>query len=178
MKKEANIVLRYSLFFVLSIFFMTQTQSLAQRCREVFLDGLWIANTNYYEQLSHISWTQACYSMNGRNSIASLTLHIHYYVVGILRYFDTGVLDISDKYSFSGILPQTEEAWFFIRDTFFRDVESFITMVASFSDEQLQTIFFKQEYGTYLRNIEAMIEHAYYHLGQIVLLANMADNID
>lgn len=157
---------------------MTQAQSLAQRCREVFLDGLWIADTNYYEQLSRISWTQACHSVNGRNSIAALTLHMHYYIAGLLRFFQSGVLDISDKFSFSGTLPQSEDSWMALRQEFFRDAEYFVNSVSLFSDEQLQSMFFKEEYGTFQRNIEAMIEHAYYHLGQITLLAKMTDSID
>lgn len=157
---------------------MTQAQNLAQRCREVFLDGFWIANTNYCHQLSTIPYERICQRVNGCNSIAGITLHIHYYIAGLLRCFDTGVLDISDKYSFSAAVPKTEEAWLIMRDEFFRDSESFVTIIASLSDEQLQATFFRQEYGTYQRNIEAMIEHAYYHLGQITLLAKMADHRD
>lgn len=41
-------------------------------------------------------------------------------------------------------------------------------------DDSLQSQpFVKQEYGTYLRNIEAQIEHSYYHLGQISLIKKM-----
>jgi hypothetical protein len=48
---------------------------------------------------------------------------------------------------------------------------------ALFADkvEQLDTEifdqpFFDEKYGSYLRNIEGIIEHCYYHLGQIVLI--------
>ena len=33
--------------------------------------------------------------------------------------------------------------------------------------------FVDEKYGTFQRNIEAMIEHSYYHLGQIVLIKKM-----
>jgi hypothetical protein len=38
---------------------MTRNISLASRLREVLLNGHWIANTNYKEQLQHVTWQQA-----------------------------------------------------------------------------------------------------------------------
>ncbi|MEG1022142.1 MAG: hypothetical protein RSE50_11550 [Myroides sp.] len=40
-------------------------------------------------------------------------------------------------------------------------------------DEKLDSVFVDEKYGSYRRNIEAMIEHSYYHLGQIVLIKKM-----
>jgi len=37
-------------------------------------------------------------------------------------------------------------------------------------DEKLAEGFVDEKYGNYFRNIHAMIEHSYYHLGQIVIL--------
>ena len=47
----------------------------------------------------------------------------------------------------------------------------FAAKVEEISDEQLQEAFIDEKYGTNLRNIEGMIEHCYYHLGQIFLLS-------
>jgi hypothetical protein len=33
--------------------------------------------------------------------------------------------------------------------------------------------FIDEKYGTFLRNIEGVIEHSYYHLGQISLIRKM-----
>ncbi|PZU22586.1 MAG: DUF1572 domain-containing protein, partial [Chryseobacterium sp.] len=38
---------------------MSSTSQLAKRFREVMLDGLWIANTNFKDQLKDVSWEQA-----------------------------------------------------------------------------------------------------------------------
>ena len=35
--------------------------------------------------------------------------------------------------------------------------------------------FVDEKYGTYLRNIDGMIEHAYYHLGQVVLIKKLLE---
>ncbi|HBT08481.1 MAG TPA: DUF1572 domain-containing protein, partial [Leeuwenhoekiella sp.] len=44
-----------------------------------------------------------------------------------------------------------------------------VNLIKTLTDDQLDAIFVKEAYGSYKRNIEALIEHSYYHLGQIVL---------
>jgi hypothetical protein len=80
---------------------------LANRLREVLLNGHWIANTNYQEQLYDISWEQATLKIDTLNTIAALTYHINYYLKGLIAAFETGKLEISDKYSFD--LPDITE---------------------------------------------------------------------
>ena len=63
-------------------------------------DGIWIANTNYTDQLSNISWKQAITKIGSLNTIAVLTYHINYYIAGVLNLFGGGDLEIRDKYSF------------------------------------------------------------------------------
>jgi hypothetical protein len=40
-------------------------------------------------------------------------------------------------------------------------------------NDKLDSVFVYEKYGSYRRNIDAIIEHAYYHLGQIVLIKKM-----
>jgi len=42
---------------------MSSTIQLAKRFREVLLDGVWIANTNFKDQLSGVTWQQATAKM-------------------------------------------------------------------------------------------------------------------
>ncbi|WP_317039171.1 hypothetical protein [Flavobacterium sp. Root901] len=51
--------------------------------------------------------------------------------------------------------------------------EEFASFVEKMTDEQLDQAFVDEKYGTYRRNIEAMIEHSYYHLAQIVLIKKL-----
>jgi hypothetical protein len=37
-------------------------------------------------------------------------------------------------------------------------------------NETLLGIFVKEEYGTFFRSVDVIVEHTYYHLGQIILL--------
>ncbi|WP_196885255.1 DUF1572 domain-containing protein [Aureivirga sp. CE67] len=149
---------------------MTNSKKLADRFREVLLNGKWIANTNYQETLKDIDWKQAIKKVENLNSIAILTFHVNYYISGINYFFETGKLEISDKNSFDMIPVNSEEDWNLLKNDLIKNAEKFAVFVENLEEEKLSKPFFKKEYGDYQRNIEGMIEHAYYHLGQISLL--------
>ncbi len=71
---------------------MKRSAFMAKRLREIFLNGYWIANTNYKDQLENISWKQAIHQIENLNTIAALTYHINYYLSGILNVFQGGLL--------------------------------------------------------------------------------------
>jgi uncharacterized damage-inducible protein DinB len=152
---------------------MQRNKMIANRLREVLLNGRWIANTNYQELITSVTWEQATQQIGSLNTIAALTYHINYYLAGLLPVFDGGALEIRDKYSFD--LPPIESAadWKNLVDTFLTNSEKFVEKVAQMPDEKLDEAFVDEKYGTYLRNIEGVIEHSYYHMGQISLLKKM-----
>ena len=152
---------------------MKRSLVIANRLREVLLNGHWIANTNYKEQLSNVSWEQATQKVQSLNTIAALTFHINYYLEGLLQVFNGGRLEISDKYSFDLPPIRSEADWNKLVNGLLSNAESFANQVENFSDDMLDMPFVDEKYGTYLRNIEGVIEHCYYHLGQISLIKKM-----
>jgi hypothetical protein len=40
-------------------------------------------------------------------------------------------------------------------------------------DNQLWSAFADEKYGNFYRNLEGMLEHCYYHLGQVVMLKKL-----
>ncbi len=152
---------------------MTRNLTLAARLREVWLSGHWIANTNYQEQLKGITWKQAIHQVGDLNSIAVLTYHINYYSAGLLAAFESGKLTISDQYSFDLPEIRSEADWAQLVSTFLYHAEKFADRVEQMEDSLFDEPFIDEKYGTYLRNIEGVIEHSYYHLGQISLIRKM-----
>ena len=144
--------------------------TIANRLREVMLNGHFIANTNYREQLHALNWRDATQRVGNLNTIAALTYHINYYMAGILDAFETGKLTISDKYSFDLSPIQTEQDWQNLVETLLRNTGILADAIEKMTAEELNQPFFDEKYGTYLRNMEGVIEHSYYHLGQIVLI--------
>lgn len=149
---------------------MSVSKQLANRFREVIFDGTWVANTNYRDQIDSLTWQQAITQINSYNTIALLTFHIHYYVEGVLRVFQGGELTIRDEYSFDAPPITSQDDWNQLKNSLFSDSEALAKEFEKLTDEQLAQPFVKEAYGSYLRNIEGMIEHCYYHLGQISLI--------
>ncbi|MBK9397459.1 MAG: DUF1572 domain-containing protein [Saprospiraceae bacterium] len=152
---------------------MQRNSILAARLREVLLDGLWIANTNYKSQITAISWQQAIQKVNDLNSIAALTFHINYYLDGLLRALESGVLDIHDKFSFDMPPINSEDDWLKLRNEFIKNAELFINKVEGMDESMMDAPFIDERYGTYEKNINGVVEHCYYHLGQVVIIRKM-----
>ena len=152
---------------------MTRNITIATRLREVLLNGHWIANTNYKEQILSINWQQAIQKVDSLNTIAALTYHINYYLAGLLNAFENGKLEISDKYSFDIQQIRLETDWNKLVTDFLDNSEKFANQVEQMNDSIFDQPFIDEKYGSYLRNIEGVIEHSYYHLGQISLIKKM-----
>lgn len=152
---------------------MTTSQELASRFREVILNGTFIAYTNYKNELENLDWKTAIQKTENLNTIADLAQHIHYYINGINQVFRGGTLDIKDKFSFDFPPISSQNQWNDFLKKFWKDAEDYAQFIEKLSDEKLQDFFVDEKYGTYQRNIDAMMEHAYYHLGQIVLLKKL-----
>lgn len=152
---------------------MENSIQLANRFKEVILNGTWIANTNYRNQLSDVTWKQATKEIGSLNTIAALTYHINYYIVGILNVFEGGSLEIRDKFSFDLPPIKSKEDWDKLKNKTWENAEKFANHIEEMSCDKLEESFVEEKYGNYRRNIEAVIEHSYYHLGQITLLKKM-----
>lgn len=152
---------------------MSSTSQLAKRFREVLLDGLWIANTNFKDQLSEVTWEQATTKIGSLNTIAMLTFHIDYYIAGLVNVFEGGDMEIRDQYSFNLPPIDSHEEWENLKSKLWDDAEKFVILLEQMPDSRMNEVFVDERYGTYLRNIDGMIEHCYYHLGQITLIKKL-----
>ena len=152
---------------------MNQSHQLAKRFREVLLNGKWVVTTNYQEQLSNLDWKQATKKVEPFNTIADLTFHIDYYIAGVFNVLKGGTLDIKDQYSFDYKPPTSQQEWEVLRSKLIEDAEKFAVLIEQMDNKKLQEIFVDEKYGDYQLNINAMIEHCYYHLGQIILIKKL-----
>jgi hypothetical protein len=155
---------------------MPLSKQLAKRLQEVLLDGTWIANTNVKAQISAINKDQATHNIMNLNTVAALTFHLNYYLKGILDAVASGELSIRDKFSFDLPPIESEQDWQNLVSDFIHNSEKMVDFVSNLDDSALNLDFFNEKYGTYQRNIEGLIEHAYYHLGQVALINKMLTN--
>ena len=104
-----------------------------------------------------------------------LAQHIHYYINGLKNVFLGGNLDIKDKFSFDFKPMESQLEWEVFLNKFWKDSEEFANLIEQMSESKLDEVFIDAKYGSFQRNIDAMIEHSYYHLGQIVLLRKLIE---
>lgn len=149
------------------------TASLVSRLNEVLTEGKWIIGTNIKEQIIDLNYKEATRKVGSLNSIADLTFHISYYLAGVSNVLRGGTLDIKDKFSFNYEPIQNEEDWQQLINKFIMDCRDFVSLMKDFDETDLKAMFVKEEYGDYLRNVNGIIEHAYYHFGQIVLIKKL-----
>ncbi len=152
---------------------MTQSAQIASRFREIMLQGDWVAGTNYKAQLSSVSWQEAVKKNGPHNSIAQLSFHIHYYIEGLLNVLNGEPLTIKDKFSFQMPAIGSEAEWQLLLQNLWLHCDQFAAAIEAMPDEKLSEAFIDDRYGDYRRNLNAMIEHCYYHLGQIVLIRKL-----
>lgn len=149
------------------------TTQLAQQFREAFLTRDFPVGTSFKLQLEAVNWQQATTKVANFNTIALLVFHIDYYLAGVLKVLKGGPLEIHDTYSFDLPEIRTEADWQQLLSKFWKNAESFADAVAQMPDEQLHLPFIDGKYGNYFKNITSMLEHSYYHLGQIVLIKKL-----
>lgn len=152
---------------------MKVTEVLTTQLKEVLTEGKWVIGTNFKEQIEDLDWKEATQKVGSLNSIADLTFHTSYYIAGVSNVLEGGELEIRDKYSFDYPPINAEKDWKKLVEKFCADAKKFISLVNNLSEEQLEETFVDPQYGNYLRNIEVIIEHTYYHFGQVVILKKL-----
>lgn len=152
---------------------MKRTVFIASQLREIFLDGSWVVKTNYKEQLMNLKREQAIQKVNNIISIAEIVYHINYYLSGLIKVYKGEPLEIHDKYSYNMPSLEVEQDWERLVSDFFDNSEMFVNQIYNMPEEKLDEKFVDEKYGTNLLNITALVEHGYFHLGQICLLKKM-----
>jgi hypothetical protein len=148
---------------------MNLSQQVAKHFREVFWGGNW-TDVNLKDSLEGVSWQQAITKIHSFNTIAALVYHINYYIAVVLPVLQGGRLNASDRYSFDLPPVQSEKGWEVLLNKLWADAENFATLVEQLPENKLGDDFSEGKHGNYLRNIQGIIEHTHYHLGQIVLI--------
>lgn len=149
---------------------------LAKKLSEVLIDGKWVAGTNVLDTIKPIPFEIAIKRYKGLNSIALLTFHLLYYIEGVQEVFDGNELQISDEKSFHMSPLQSNSDWNNLIDKFEKSARHFIKTVESIEESHWKLTFVLEKYGSFERNIDVMIEHSYYHLGQMQLLLKLHKN--
>jgi uncharacterized damage-inducible protein DinB len=145
---------------------------IAKQIRELHFGGNW-TNVNLKDTLNGLTWQQSIAKIDHLNTIAALVYHINYFTVAVIKVLEGGPLTSSDKYSFDLPLIQSADEWDKLKIKNSDDAEHYAKLVEQLPAEKLEEIFTHEKYESYYKNIQGIIEHIHYHLGQMVLIKKM-----
>jgi len=151
---------------------MKQTEQLAKHLREVFFGGNW-TDSSLKQHLEDVSQQEAVTEVADLNTMAALVYHINYYIRAVLKVLAGGPLDASDRFSFDLPPIRSEADWKKLLDAFWKEAEDLASQIEALPEATLSSTFVEEKYGSYNRNLQGIIEHTHYHLGQIVLIKRL-----
>ncbi len=151
---------------------MNLPQQLAKHLREAYTGGNW-TSVNLKATLADLTWQQATTQVYSFNTIATLVYHIHYYIIVATKVLQGQPLNSKDEYSFDTPPVLSQADWETLLNKTFTEAETFASLIEQLPEAQLWEYFTDEKYGNYYRNIQGIIEHAHYHLGQIVLIKKL-----
>lgn len=151
---------------------MTSTQQLAKHLREVHFGGNWTCSS-LKKHLSDLNYKEALLQIPHLNSIALLTVHCTYYVGILVEVLNGKNLNSKDENSF--LLPdiKAQRDWDGFLNSIWAQAEQAAMLVENMPESRLYENFTDKQYGNYFRNINGIIEHLHYHLGQIALIKKL-----
>ncbi len=148
---------------------MFLTKEIARHVREVHFGENW-TDSCLKDQLEDVDWLEATTQVQGLNSISSLAYHINYYIVAVIGVLQNKPLVAQDKESFNLPPISSQEDWNNLLEKIWADAEKFAVLIENFPEEKLFEDMSDKKYGSFYRNFQGIIEHFYYHLGQIALI--------
>lgn len=151
------------------------SKQIALHMKELYYGKNWTWS-NMEDTLQDVDWKMAATKVESINTITVLVYHINYYLGQQIKVFKGGPLEGSDKLSFDAPEILSEKDWQALKKSCNQKADEWIGLVGQLNDEILSTTFVDKKYGTYYRNLMGAVEHAHYHLGQIVILKKLLGN--
>lgn len=148
---------------------MSYSALLAKQLRDVHFGDNW-CSVNLKDCLADVSWQEANTSLHNFNTIATLAHHSTYYVYALHTVLRTGNLSAKDNLSFVYPPITNQLEWEQMQLQLWANAELTAKAIELMPDDMLLKPFTNEKYGNYYRNMSGIIEHIYYHLGQMVLM--------
>jgi uncharacterized damage-inducible protein DinB len=151
---------------------MELPKQIAAHIRNVHFGGNW-TSVDLRDTLKDVTWQQATKQLKSLNTIATLVYHINYYIRAVTKVLEGGPLDASDKLSFDNPQFQSADEWEMFKASLWVDAEKFAALIEVLPEPVMWQPFAGDKYGTYYANLQGIIEHFHYHLGQITIIKKL-----
>ncbi|MEP6684199.1 MAG: DinB family protein [Parafilimonas sp.] len=154
---------------------MKITHFIAQHIQEVYEGNNW-TDVSIISTIKSITWQQAQQKTAASpNTIASLMHHLYYWNGVIMQRLKGSNPSIPEINGYNVSEFKNENDWQKLKE---RTHESFIqlaSLIKHFPEEKLEETYAEGK-SSYYKNFQGIVEHAHYHLGQIVILKNIVQS--
>jgi len=139
---------------------------------DFYYGGNW-TGVCYHEVMKDVSREIATHRVEGFHTIAELAYHIHYYVLAATDVLSGLPLTAKDSLSFNCPVIASASDWHTLMAGLESAYKKLMSLIEALPEEKLKDAFADEKYGTYYRNLSGIVEHAHYHLGQMVFLKRL-----
>lgn len=151
---------------------MKITEAIAIQLLEVFEGNNW-TDVDVHQTLQEVKWNEAIGVTNASpNTIASILYHIGFYNWVIQQRLKGDNPDINAANGFDVAEIKNEQDWEELKSNVFQSAKELAQAIDTYPEEKLFLPVIKDG-STFYKSVHGVIEHAHYHLGQIVLLKNL-----
>jgi hypothetical protein len=145
---------------------MSKSVLIASRVRALFFGPNW-TETSLSELLEQNDFHQFIHTRIGQQSAAAVLFHLHYYQKAQLTVLQGGPLTAKDAESFHHPKWEVESDWLQFGSTVIDTGRALEAAIATWPESIWSEPFVKADYGSYETNLIGMLEHSYYHFGQL-----------
>jgi Protein of unknown function (DUF1572) len=153
---------------------MNVSKELARHIREIHFGKNWTW-ADMQETLKDVSWQEAIDESLPCNSIAVLVFHMNFYLKIVQERIQGAGLRFRHEDSFASPVIASQTDWQQLLQKTWDDAKAFADLVEQMPETRLYEDV-SPKHGSFFKNIQGVVEHNHYHLGQIVLIKKMLRN--
>lgn len=151
---------------------MKITEAIAMQLLEVFQGGNW-TDVDFKHTLQDVTWQEAIMVTKASpNTIAGMFYHTGFYNWIIQQRLRGDNPEINASNGFDVPEVHNERDWKELKNNVFQTAQELAQTIDTYPDERLMLPIVEDGSSVY-KSIHGVIEHAHYHLGQIVILKNL-----
>jgi len=151
---------------------MATTNLIADHIKQVYEGDNW-TDVNIADTIKNINWQQAQQHTPGSpNTIASLLHHLCYWNEILMQRIQGIDPEVPEINGYDVDKLKDENDWNELKEKAHQSFIQLADRVKEFPEEKLSETYATGK-PSYYKNFQGIVEHAYYHLGQIVILKNL-----
>jgi len=155
---------------------MQITHLMGAHIREVYEGNNW-TGVSIADVINDVNWQQAQQKTIGSpNTIASLLHHLYYWNGIIQQRMNGENPSVPETNGFDVGEFNSESDWGILKEKTQQSFMQLAEAVKNFPEEKLSETYATGK-SAYYKNFQGIVEHAHYHLGQMVIIKNLLQQV-